>query len=745
MGNGISQEQLQSHLNKQEALIRQLQAVVHQQSQSLAAMGHATIDYTQHGRDELPLDDDLNEEVVGLRRAGNAVRKIEPPVDEDEKQLEAEPWTEMTPEEERNSAKPWLAAMAPPTGFEYGKTDAKPKVSLELEHVYGYRAQAVRGNVIWVDHKTVLYFTAGVGIVHDIEANKQKFFRGHSDDILCVAYHPGRRIAVTGEKGKIPSFHVWSIDSGEELAKIAGFHQRGVAAVAFSVEGSTIASVGLDDKNSVAVYDWESGTLLASEAGDASNRILDVRFNTSAGADSNTDFVTVGVKHINFWTLAPGNTLRSEEGLIGNLGDRQAYLCLDFTTQYTVLGCQSGELYVFKGTRLVRVVAAHQQSIYALRARGDVVVTGGKDGFVSRWDLNTFEKTANVNMNKQLEQAALQQAVANNVRAVALLDNTDEAIVGTLTSTISRVNLVTGATTPVVQGHYGNLSQPGFTGELWGLATSSDAQRVVSAGEDSTLRIWDCEQRKLVATTFLSGPAQCAAWSPDGKHIAVGLHSGSVSFLDANGVEFKSISKSRRRIQSVRFSPSGKLLVAGSADNVIHVFDVTKEFEAVGKLSGHASVILKMDFSVDERYLQTCSQSYELIFFDLETMKAVKTPRELKDVQWATYTSILGWDVQGIWPKYSDGSDVNSVCRSHSKQLLATAENTGLIKIFNYPCVGGGLDRAGNLNRRPESLRVTGHSDHVTEVAWTAGDQRVISVGGSDLALMQWRVVVAAN
>jgi len=218
----------------------------------------------------------------------------------------------------------------------------------------------------------------------------------------------------------------------------------------------------------------------------------------------------------------------------------------------------------------------------------------------------------------------------------------------------------------------------------------------------------------------------------------------AISFIHAEtGDEVKSVTKSRRRIQSIRFSPSGNLVAAGSADNVVHIFDAANDFQYKGKLGGHSSVILKVDFSVDEKYLQTCSQSYELIFYDLAKMEQYTRSRELKDVKWATFTSILGWDVQGIWPEFSDGSDVNSVARSNGGNLLATAEDTGLVKVFNYPCVGGGLDRQGRLLARPQSVRAAGHSEHVTEVAWTQGDKRLLSSGGADLSIFQWKVVRA--
>ena len=42
----------------------------------------------------------------------------------------------------------------------------------------------------------------------------------------------------------------------------------------------------------------------------------------------------------------------------------------------------------------------------------------------------------------------------------------------------------------------------------------------------------------------------------------------------------------------------------------------------------------------------------------------------------STWTSVLGWPVQGIWAKNSDNTDVNAVDRSHCRNLIATAEDT---------------------------------------------------------------------
>jgi WD40 repeat protein len=745
MGNGISQEQLQAHVSRQESLLTSLKTVVDQQALALSSMVQAAVNYDVDGNgEEFELDADTTDEVDGLRQQAKKSegKRIEEDVTPEEREEPANDWDEEPTEEERGfmAIKPWLGAMAKPEGFVYGATDDKPDVTLQLEHVYGFRSARVRNNVIWIDDKTVVYFAAGVGIVHDIAANTQRFFRGHTDDIVSIAYHPQRRVVVTGEQGRTPAFYVWDVDSCQELTKVAGFHRRAVVAVAFSKDGSRVASVGLDDNHSVAVHDWTSGNMLASSEGDT-YRILDIKFNETAGADANADFVTSGVKHIKFWGLSDEDgTLSERKGRIGNLGSRQAYLSCAFTPTYTVLGTQRGELYLFKGRKLAKIIDAHQHAVFAVRAVGDFIYSGGKDGHVNKWDAVTAEKVASVNLNKHEDPAVL-RSTTNFVRAIDVRGD-DELIVGTITSSIFKVSLASGAVSRVVTAHYGDLSARYFYGELWGLATNPASGQFVTAGEDSTLRIWNAETRACEAIVQLTDKAKCIAWAPSGDYIAAGLHNGTVVFCDGKGEVLKSVTRCRRRMQCIKFSPSGKLLAVGSADNVIDVYTCEDgNFSFKGRLKGHTSVPLKIDFSADEKFIQTASQSYELLFFNVETMTHHTKSHELKDENWASFTNILGWDVQGIWPKFSDGSDVNAVARSQSGKMLATAEDTGLVKVFQYPCVGGGLDKRGILSRRPDAVRATGHSEHVTEVAWGAGDQRLFSAGGGDLTIFQWKVV----
>jgi hypothetical protein len=111
-------------------------------------------------------------------------------------------------------------------------------------------------------------------------------------------------------------------------------------------------------------------------------------------------------------------------------------------------------------------------------------------------------------------------------------------------------------------------------------------------------------------------------------------------------------------------------------------------------------------------------------------MKQIRKSMKLRDAEFATHTCVLGWAVKGIWAPGSDGTDVNSVCRSHSKTLLATADDNGLVKLFRFPA----------YDQKMQYRIYGGHSSHVTNVKFAANDTWVFSTGGQDCSVLQWRV-----
>jgi hypothetical protein len=89
------------------------------------------------------------------------------------------------------------------------------------------------------------------------------------------------------------------------------------------------------------------------------------------------------------------------------------------------------------------------------------------------------------------------------------------------------------------------------------------------------------------------------------------------------------------------------------------------------------------------------TQSGELLFIDLEKAKQETSATKIAEYHgladtdqtgWSSQTCVLGWGVVGIWPPGADGTDINCADKNEKGNLLATGDDFGQVKIFNYPC-----------------------------------------------------------
>lgn len=50
------------------------------------------------------------------------------------------------------------------------------------------------------------------------------------------------------------------------------------------------------------------------------------------------------------------------------------------------------------------------------------------------------------------------------------------------------------------------------------------------------------------------------------------------------------------------------------------------------------------------------------------------------------WSSILGDEVIGIWPRNADKADVNCACVTHAGLNIVSGDDFGLVKLFDFPC-----------------------------------------------------------
>uniref|UniRef100_A0A671MPI1 Echinoderm microtubule-associated protein-like 3 n=1 Tax=Sinocyclocheilus anshuiensis TaxID=1608454 RepID=A0A671MPI1_9TELE len=607
-----------------------------------------------------------------------------------------------------------------------------PSQKLDLDWVYGYRGRDCRANLYLLPSGEAVYFIACVVVLYHINNQTQRHYQKHTDCVRCLAIHPDKVRVASGQTAGVdkdgkplqPFVHIWDSKTLVTLQQIGlGTFERGVGALAFSSSDAGTFLCVIDDSNEhmLSVWDWNKN-IKHVEVKSTNEAVLAVDFSPT---DTN-NIISCGKSHVYFWTMSAG-TLTKKQGIFGKYKKPKFVLCFVFSLTGDVLtGDSEGNILTWgksaadtktlgKGAKetfqIMKQTRAHEGSVFTMciLQGGAILSGGGKDRKVIRW-------SADLAPERECEIPEKFGAV----RTIADVDG-EELLVGTTRNAILR----------------GTFSD-GFVGhvdEMWGLATHPTQNIFLTCGNDRQVCVWNAEDHKLDWCTTLEESGLCADFSPNGGVVSVGLSTGRWVVLDLKTKEVVSdLTDGNEQLSVMRYSPDGSFLAVGSHDNFIYIYNVTeggRRYTRFGKCTGHSSFITHLDWSKDGKYIMSNSGDYEILYWDVASgCKLLRNRFESKDREWASYTCVLGFHVMGVWLEGSDGTDINALCRSHSESMVAVADDFCKVHLFQYPCP----------KPKAPSYKYEGHGSHVTNVRFTHNDSHLLSMGGKDTCILQWRV-----
>ncbi|XP_032355364.1 echinoderm microtubule-associated protein-like 1 isoform X3 [Etheostoma spectabile] len=598
-----------------------------------------------------------------------------------------------------------------------------PSNKLKLDWVYGYRGRDCRSNLYLLPTGETVYFIASVVVLFNVDEQLQRHYTGHTDDIKCLAVHPDKitiatgQVAGTSSDGKhlAPHVRVWDSVSLNTLHVLGtGFFDRALVCLAFSKSngGNTLCVVDDSNDHILSVWDWQREDRLA-EVKCSNESVFAADFHPT---DCNI-VVTCGKSHLYFWNLEKG-VLVKKQGLFEKQEKPKFVLCVTFAENGdAITGDSSGNILVWgKGSnRISHVIqGAHEGSIFALcMLRNGTLVSGGKDRMLISWD-GSYQQIQTVEVPE----------LFGPIRTVAE-GRGETVLIGTTKHFVLQGSL-DGEFMPITQGH---------TDELWGLAVHPWKPQFLTCGYDRQVCLWDSSSHQLIWTKNTEDAAQSAGFHPSGAVVAIGTQTGRWLVLDTDSKDLVTMhTDGNEQLSVMCYGPDGNFLAIGSHDNYIYIYAVAengRKYSRVGKCSGHSSFITHLDWSVDSQYLVSNSGDYEILYWIPSVCKQVVSVETTRDIEWATHTCTLAFQVFGLWPDGSDGTDINAVCRSSDKSLLVTGDDFGKVHLFSFPC---------SQFRAPSHV-YGGHSSHVTNVTFLYDDGYLVSTGGKDMSVMQWRIV----
>ncbi|MCE9532361.1 MAG: hypothetical protein K8T89_14755 [Planctomycetes bacterium] len=358
----------------------------------------------------------------------------------------------------------------------------------------------------------------------------------HADQVHAIAYsHDGGQLAVADSDFTI---HVWNDPSHGKTQFILQGHSDEIRTMAFSRDGSRLASAGADCV--VHLWDMKSGQLVAGPNPRARHGIAlinEKEIVSTAGtaiqaweqdsarptwvpegepilsiatSPDGTRLATGGPSHeVKIWNIAKKKletTLTHTRGPIINLTfspDSQLLASASITDGLVWvwrMGTPEAIMVIPEAaeTSTLETITFHPSMNWLAVGGLDWLATGGSDGAVCLWNLNELDKVS---------------GVPHGVTSLAFDATGRYLAAGTLKQTVMVWEVKDFTKVFELTGHQDRIGSVLF---------SPDGSWLVSASDDSTLRIWNMLTGRLAVARQFDAAIQSLAFSKDGRFLYTG-------------------------------------------------------------------------------------------------------------------------------------------------------------------------------------------------------------------------------
>ena len=479
------------------------------------------------------------------------------------------------------------------------------------------------------NHPDVIY---AVDIAKSID-DRQHTFEGHTDYVDSVAFSPDGKFALSGSVDE--TLKLWEVDTGKCLRTFEG-HIGSVDSVAFSPDGKFALSTSGD--NTLKLWEVDTGECLRTFEGhigsvDSVAFSPDGKFALSGSWD----------KTLKLWNIDTGECLRIFEGhtyyvfSVAFSPDGRFALSGSGDKTMKLWDIDTGEcLRTFEGhTNRVRSIAFSPD--------GKLALSGSWDKTLKLWNIDTGECLRTFKGHTAY------------VPSIAFSPDGKFALSGSDDKMLKFWDIASGQCLRTFEGHTGGMSSVAF---------SPDGKFALSGSLDGTLKLWNlfsskkysdwelCKVRSTSESIELEQRFQTAY-----LEAKQGFEAGNVSqALDAleeaseipgfkrmpqllnlkyqlgglcrisalNSYMLKVNLEGAGLVNSVAFSPDGRLALSDSRDDPMKLWDV-KTGKCLRTFEEHNWQVSSVAFSPDGKFALSGSWDKTLKLWDINTGECLRT------------------------------------------------------------------------------------------------------------------------
>jgi WD40 repeat protein len=405
-------------------------------------------------------------------------------------------------------------------------------------------------------------------------------------------------------------------------------------------------------------------------------------------------------------------------------------------------------------TSLIRTFVGHKSSVVsvAITPDGTKIVSGGWDGMVKVWDIETGQELLSFRVTEcdaMVSSLAIfpdgMKIVAGGYYLLKIWNSiTGEELCNLITNTLEAKEIITGVNvviiTPdgskIINSDYYNYNTKYVAIRVWSVLTgqellnfrsyqheiisltiTSDSRKIISGSRDGTIEVKDLVKlsrfpfkilflltkkfkrlREVFSRTTLNtifghkGSVNTLVITPDDSKFISGSSDSTIKIWDlATGKELRTLTGHSKGVNTLAITPDGSKLVSGSCDSTIKIWDLTKE-----KLSffptNHNSDVSKLLVMSNNRRLVSASYDSTIKVWDFLKGQEIETlTGHGKEIKNAVVSSD---DLLAISSSEDQTIKVWDIVKG--KELFTFSNDTVVEKvIYNNQVILGGF--AGNI------------------------------------------------